>query len=71
MDRQRLAALKAKIGRSFGVGLSDVGVWDVDGGLRAGFWDEGERRPRTFAAAELAPGEFTLYEEAAAPAAEA
>jgi hypothetical protein len=68
-DRQRLEALKLAIGRSFGVGLGDIGAWVVDGHLVGGFWDPRARRPRTFQAAELAPGAFALHEEAAAAAA--
>lgn len=59
----RLEALRLEIGRSFGVDLGDVGAWDVDGHLMGGFWDPRERRARTFAAAELAPGCFRLHEE--------
>ncbi|HTG33002.1 MAG TPA: hypothetical protein VLB76_08725 [Thermoanaerobaculia bacterium] len=62
-DTTRLEALRLTIGRAFGVDLSDVGAWDVDGRLAGGFWDPRLRRPRTFHAAELAPGTFRLHEE--------
>jgi hypothetical protein len=62
-DTTRLEALRFTIGRAFGVNLSDVGAWDVDGHLVGGFWDPRQRRPRSFHAAELAPGTFALHED--------
>jgi hypothetical protein len=62
-DTTRLEELRFTIALAFGVDLGDVGAWDVDGHLVGGFWDPRQRRPRTFHAAELAPGTFALHEE--------
>jgi len=65
-ETKRIEALKKTIGRRFGIGLGDVGVWDVDGRLLGGFYDCRLGRARSFEAAEVAPGCFRLHEEGAA-----
>jgi len=62
-DKPVLQELRETVGRTYNVGLGDVGGW-VRGELAlAGFWDGQEHRPRSFAGVVDAGGERLTWWE--------